>query len=341
MLLREKQQTSICSVGLVAWATRRQGEEQSQAPEQGGGVGLADSRPSPHAPHALRHRLRQPSTACRQPAVARQGRRRPAASPEQARQGRRGRGRRRTRVCDAARDRLLAFSPQASRRGDGRPSRARAREACLSRCWGAGGEGGQERQGRRDRPEDTRPGVSRPPRPWRPMGLRAAEDVEVPRPPRAAPSPAPSPAKSRLPPQYANRPLKPRVPGPAARACPGQAGFGGAWRRRLLSSRPSRHQAPPGFHSLSRRIFAVAAAAWLATRGRPAYRDARLAAAAGIPGGSESAVPRRQSDRRKKERDDAIAELNALRAARPPLAGARTRQSRAVPAPATCHVPAR
>ena len=175
--------------------------------------------------------------------------------------------------------------------------------------------------------------VPHTPRPWRPMRLRVAEDVEVPRPPRAALSPAPSPAKSRLPPQYANLPLKPRVPGPAARACPGQAGFGGAWRRRLLSSRPSRHQAPPGFHSLSRRIFAVAAAAWLATRGRPAYRDARLAAAAGIPGGSESAVPRRQSDRRKKERDDAIAELNALRAARPPAAGARTRQSRPVPAP--------
>ena len=182
--------------------------------------------------------------------------------------------------------------------------------------------------------------VPRPPRPWRPMRLRVAEDVEVPRPPRAALSPAPSPAKSRLPPQYANLPLKPRVPGPAARACPGRAGFGGARRRRPLSSRPSRHQAPPRFHSVSRRIFTVAAAAWLATKGRPAYRDARLAAAAGIPAGSESAVPRRQSDRRKKERDDAIAELNALRAARPPLAGARTRQSRPVPAPPPPRPPA-
>ena len=55
----------------------------------------------------------------------------------------------------------------------------------------------------------------------------------------------------------------------------------------------------PSHHPLSGRTFTVDAAAW-------------------IPGRSKSVVPRRQSDRRNKERDDAIAELNALRAARPP-----------------------
>ena len=55
----------------------------------------------------------------------------------------------------------------------------------------------------------------------------------------------------------------------------------------------------PSHHPFSGHIFTVGAATW-------------------IPGRSKSVGPLRQSDRRNKERDDAIAELNALRAARPP-----------------------
>ena len=55
----------------------------------------------------------------------------------------------------------------------------------------------------------------------------------------------------------------------------------------------------PSHHPFSGRIFTVGAATW-------------------IPGRPKSVGPRRQSDRRNKERDDAIAELNALRAARTP-----------------------